>query len=372
VSRVFGLDALRAFAILSVIYGHFVQHMPPGSVFQNLLLFNGVIGVELFFVLSGFLIGGIIIRQFDEGRFRTAAQVTTFWKRRWYRTLPAYFLFLAAAFLIEQPALDIAASYLVFAQNLFSPMPVFFGVSWSLAIEEWFYLLLPLPVAVLASLGASRRIAILGSLALLLAIGLLSSALTPFQDTWEGFDNHQRKMVLVRLSSLMFGVWMAYLKATRAATWALLSRCGALGALPVVAIHWLSFAAVSTAGWYLSSKAAQVTFFPLYSLACALLLPWLDSVREAPGIVRRAVTWLSDISYSLYLCHIPTIMLLDRYVLRVDWNDPGTKDSAYMVVYFAVCLAVAWLARVLWELPWLRLREKRNPERGDVKMFASD
>lgn len=94
-NRVYGLDVLRAFAILFVLIGHSFNHskispdiMPLGKL--------AILGVEIFFVLSGFLISSIIMKLIDNSQFHSFSDVFTFWKRRWLRTLPLYFVALLA------------------------------------------------------------------------------------------------------------------------------------------------------------------------------------------------------------------------------------------------------------------------------------
>ncbi|MGZ5552646.1 MAG: acyltransferase family protein, partial [Chthoniobacterales bacterium] len=99
-ARVFGLDALRAAAILFVVLTHsFVvlyPHMPP---WFGLLGHGGFYGVELFFVLSGFLIGRILLRREDD--LRRNEQLAIFYLRRWFRTLPLFWLFLLVNVVLE-------------------------------------------------------------------------------------------------------------------------------------------------------------------------------------------------------------------------------------------------------------------------------
>ena len=80
--------------------------------------------------------------------------------------------------------------------------------------------------------------------------------------------------------------------------------------------------------------------------------------------MRAVFTWISDASYAMYLCHIPTLLLLNRYVLNVDWYNMQTKHSSYMLVYFIGTFAVAGLTRRFWELPWLHYRDRVHPEPG--------
>src|ERR1700742_3796245 len=85
--RNYGLDILRAFAILFVLNVHSANCFKPDSRALRVLTFFNLDGVMLFFVLSGFLIGGILIRQFEKER-ASAKMLFTFWIRRWFRTLP--------------------------------------------------------------------------------------------------------------------------------------------------------------------------------------------------------------------------------------------------------------------------------------------
>src|SRR5690606_37576027 len=106
-------------------------------------------GVGVFFVLSGFLIGGILIKDLNRYRFNIKT-LRTFWIKRWSRTLPNYFLYLFLSVLlipILYSDFDLLwlINYSTFTHNLFSAPPyAFYGHSWSLSVEEWFYLLTPL------------------------------------------------------------------------------------------------------------------------------------------------------------------------------------------------------------------------------------
>ena len=142
--RIFGLDAMRAAAILMVL----VSHTWPSEKATNWGYVFGVLGVEMFFILSGFLIGGILLRLANTGRLQTWHDLVRFWRRRWYRTLPNYYLFLFLqmawrAWVLGYPGvLSLDWQYIVFAQNLTDGPSFFFPETWSLSIEEWFYLYL--------------------------------------------------------------------------------------------------------------------------------------------------------------------------------------------------------------------------------------
>ncbi|ASW72934.1 hypothetical protein CJF12_00615 [Chryseobacterium piperi] len=143
-SRNFGLDLLRFIAIFTVLISHSISVLPEKYIFIHKFIFDGVL---IFFVLSGFLIGRIFIRDFEEGF--NLKKMFHFWKRRWWRTLPAYYftilLILLLNFILSK-GIDFnhVAKTFIFIQNITLRNNYFFSESWSLSIEEWFYLILPI------------------------------------------------------------------------------------------------------------------------------------------------------------------------------------------------------------------------------------
>jgi peptidoglycan/LPS O-acetylase OafA/YrhL len=129
--RIYGLDILRALAILFVVAGH-GEHLIPEARYKyvNFFLFDGV---SIFFVLSGFLIGGILIKILQENSIDSKL-IINFWIKRWFRTLPNYFLVLIILILLNLLFIDNFGfhdykSYFLFSQNLFSAHPDFFSRS---------------------------------------------------------------------------------------------------------------------------------------------------------------------------------------------------------------------------------------------------
>src|SRR3546814_20945662 len=111
----------------------------------------------MFFALSGFLIGRIIIA--DVLSDRSASGLWRFWAKRWLRTLPAYFLTLFVLYRITGVSPSAAMAHATFIQNLLPHLrDAFFGVSWSLSVEEWFYFLTPIALLLVGkALGRERR-----------------------------------------------------------------------------------------------------------------------------------------------------------------------------------------------------------------------
>ena len=143
--RGLGLDLARALAVMMVLVGHWANNV--GQWFHvtapHKVSFAGQMGVELFFALSGFLIGRILLDIIDTRPEWRDFRV--FMIRRAMRTLPLYFLWLALLLLVFPPRQDglaVALRFLTLTQNLTAPMPPdYYTVTWSLTVEEWFYLL---------------------------------------------------------------------------------------------------------------------------------------------------------------------------------------------------------------------------------------
>ncbi|MEM7039306.1 MAG: acyltransferase, partial [Bacteroidota bacterium] len=198
--RNLGLDVIRSVAILLVLLDHMRLYFIAGNS-------PGVWGVEVFFVLSGYLIGQIILRTFQESF--TFDKVKEFWIRRWFRTLPMYFAVLLVLDFILDKSGEFHWSYYLFLQN-FNDSIGFFSVSWSLTIEEWFYLLLPLLFLIVRPHKATRgqMLGFLGSVLVIITIARAAYVLSADPN----FDMGIRKFVPIRLDALMVGVLLAHVK----------------------------------------------------------------------------------------------------------------------------------------------------------------
>jgi len=349
--RIFGLDLMRALAILFVILAHmrtFWVNQFPGL--RNFSIF-GYWGVELFFVLSGFLIGGILIRCHEKGD-----SIRDFWIRRWFRTLPNYYLFLSinmllAATLLQRPAGN--WTYWLFGQNLFYKMPSFFPESWSLTVEEWFYLLTPLLIyslsRVLRSLKKAVIITILSIMvsSLALRIGLVLTA----DPMW---DIGIRKITLLRLDSLMFGILGAWLSHYYKPLWNQLRTKGVnLGLVLTFLSILLYFLMDKNVSFF-----SRTLYFNLTSLAFFCFLPMLSSWQTNQNkIISAFITRISIWSYSLYLCHYIIMLLFLKY----------SPDAMQLSITGKICLSLSWLATSLlvsmltyhyFEKPMTSLRDR--------------
>ncbi|UFH53247.1 acyltransferase [Spirosoma sp. KNUC1025] len=303
-SRSFGLDLMRSLAILFVLLSHFVHKWN----------FLGFLGVEIFFALSGFLIGGILWRTFSESNGWSGAQVLNFWQRRWWRTLPNYYLFLIVNLIFHPlyyhtlPSFSYLVKFLWFGTNLLTHRSDFFNVSWSLAVEEWLYLLFPLILFCLSRFIPAKHSAYVFSiLTIILGCTLIRQYLltTPAA-------HHIRGITLARLDAIGYGIALSYaltiLRLDRAER--LLLFC--FGIILMAAPFWLSYLSEQSLATYLPTHPFLLTSTPL---GAALLLPLtLQIPRPNLRILGMAINRISLWSYSIYLCHVPIMMLAYKFV----------------------------------------------------------
>ncbi|MEA4836634.1 MAG: acyltransferase [Anaeromusa sp.] len=359
-----GLDAVRSAAIWMVLLSHLTFFLPRQTVQESglwRLEIFGYYGVELFFVLSGFLIGRILLETFAvSGSAATlAARLWTFYRRRWYRTLPSYYLILLVNTLYWQavqlpqfPAtLQPDWRHLVFLQNYDMLASGFFPESWSLAVEEWFYLLTPLWLLLWRQLLPQRWRAayVLGAALAALALAV-AAARCGYVLAYEPiFDYGVRKSSFLRLDSLAVGVGAAWLW-LYAPAWhqSLAGKRPALVALVVLGGVALHFWQVGWEGWD-RSFWARTLLLDAVSLAFAVLM------NVCYYRLRRShsVFWgTSQLAYALYLVHLPIFATLGA------WGAGSTVAASAGLALLAGTAAygAAWLLYRFWEQPWLQRR----------------
>jgi peptidoglycan/LPS O-acetylase OafA/YrhL len=352
------LDGLRAIAVLLVLWSHLRHSVLPHWA-QELagFLLPHYLGVDLFFVLSGFLITRILLVDRDQG-----VPLRWFYARRCLRIFPIYYLLLAVlAVLTPEPALPWSAVYL---SNFYIYWNGAYGMldhTWSLCVEEHFYLLWP-PLATWLSLRASRRVLLLGFLPFSLATGVWLS--------WRHGSFEERDFLalitgthsLARFGSLAAGALIAYSEAClRARPW----RSTGL-ALLLLACAWPltkdGFVRLGGAHLVLASGLPgdpqrilpifQLISFPLTSSAVLLLaIGWTGTGALHARLLRAApLTAIGRISYGLYLYHYP---LYSAFGIR----NPAVPEPSLLrhVLGLGAILAIAALSQRFVERPILSL-----------------
>jgi peptidoglycan/LPS O-acetylase OafA/YrhL len=316
----------------------------------------GWIGVDLFFVLSGYLIGGQLLAPVQRGeRFN----LPRFFARRALRILPAYFFVLAIYVFLpswrEYPEMFPAWKFLLSVQNIGLRGRTAFSHAWSLGIEDQFYLLLPL---VLLCLIRWRRAAFAVPCAIVLG-GLALRWFLARQNLIEGgvygpaFQTWIYYATWTRLDPLVFGVALAAIEKFRPQWWQRLMNLAPWLLLPGLALIVAAFLIEHPEK---STVATSVWQFPLIALGMAALLVCAVSPRlpfrrfSVPG-----AAFIASIAYSAYLVQKLVINFVAQFL--ETQNIALTSLAAFVGVQLCV-YAVATILFLAVERPFLQLRHR--------------
>jgi peptidoglycan/LPS O-acetylase OafA/YrhL len=358
-----GLDTLRALAIGLVVLHHYVLFVSGGDTF-GWVGDIGWAGVDLFFALSGYLIGNQI---FAAMRSPQGLSPAHFYGRRLLRTLPNYFAVLALYFLspafrdhLQLPPLW---KFLTFTQNINLTPGTAFSHAWSLCIEEQFYLLLPACALLIAARRASLRWA-WSAIAATIVIGMLVRGVlwSELVDDNARALNHYYRYIyyatFCRFDELVAGVALALLKHYHAGLWRRLTARANLALAAGCAVSASAFALFLSNHY---SFAMTVFGYPMLALGFSLLIvaalgerSLLRSTR-IPGAERLALC-----SYALYLTHKQVCILAARPLAQHGFG-PGSAPA--IGVSLALSVLSGWLLFRLVETPFMALRERYLPAR---------
>ena len=361
--RVHGLDTLRALAIMLVFANHymtFVSHDDTFGWFSRI----GWAGVDLFFALSGYLIGN----QVFAGVRAEGFSLPRFYGRRLLRTLPAFYVVLALyafwPYWAGQAPHAPWWKYLTFTLNFDLKPGTMFSHAWSLCVEEQFYLLLPPIALAIAAFWRSRapgaRHALgLGWLALAAAVGagmwLRADWWHPSMDLGERGSQRYYTLIyystLSRFDELLAGVALAMLRNFHPALWQRLTSHGNWMLAAGIALTALAFALFLQDHF---SFAMSVFGYPLLGVAFAAML--LAALSPGSLLERTRIPGMGAIaiwSYSIYLTHKQLCILLAREM------DPDAPASIALMI--GASIVAGWLLYFAVEAPFMRLRERFIP-----------
>jgi peptidoglycan/LPS O-acetylase OafA/YrhL len=337
------LDGFRGVAVLVVMLYHSAYIAPW---FRGHIIDDGLLGVDMFFVLSGFLITALLLGE-QARRHRT--RLGAFYRRRALRLLPALIVLLIAhsiyALVTDLPGGAERSSVLsvlfYYSNTAVRTGPTAFGLGhlWSLAVEEQFYVVWPLCLVLL--LGIRRRTATVVAL-MIGAIAIVAIHRTiVFHDGVTPLLAYSSTPL--RIDSLLVG--------------ALLAQCWVRGVLPKRGLQigaWLSLVFVAYAiGHGMSWAFYFEGGFTLIAVAFAIMIA---ALLETSWSLRRVLTLaplrsMGRVSYGLYIWHLPVWFAVAR--ATQGWSDPARFTLA--IVLTALPVALSWH---LVERPFLRLKDR--------------
>jgi len=337
------LDGLRALSILAVVWFHTTNHIPAWPALRR-----GFLGVDLFFIISGFLIVTLLLR---ERRDAGTISLRHFYVRRSLRIFPAYWAMLllvaCAAYLkpgAESAALKRDLPYALFYISNLVPMTSLLAITWSLSAEEQFYLAVPTLQKYLPRFFPRIFLPMLYLLAILPPFGVFGDIRMPafFRQTTFG--------------PILLGVMLAHVL-DNARGWKIVARLLGNPFSPLVALLLVGLA--------LSYSGADISGWPRLAIQMALLVLLAACVvRERHVLVPVLTLWplarIGVVSYGIYLYHLlvysPVSKVLDRF---------GVSSKYALFVAVAAC---TWLAAEvsyrLFERRFLALKKRFLPERS--------
>lgn len=337
------LDGLRAVAISLVLISHFIEGPLEGA---------GTVGVDLFFALSGYLITSILL---NEQRTAGRIDLTAFYVRRMLRIWPALFVLLGGycvyALLSSTPYIHLRAALAaaVSAMNWMLALGIpegYVGHAWSLSIEEQFYLVWP---AVLAAVMA-RRLGVTRLLIVVIAVvivwrGYLVWGGANTMRIYAGTDTHA--------DPILIGCLLASITIPKSAA-RVLCR---LWFLPFIALLAIALIPAWSGAWF--SWAFTATGL----IGAWLIIVVVNEPRGALASIlsHKVAVWLGKRSYSLYLYHLPVLLLV------------GEVETGQVLLVVSLSLLAAWASYKFIEQPFLKFKPQpasASPPRAITSVSA--
>lgn len=390
--RLIYLDVLRAIAIILVLGYHQYAPLTPSHHAYGLISRWGLLGwtgVDLFFVLSGFLIGGLLLNEYQQ---RQQLNIGRFYIRRGFKIWPSYLVFLltVVSYLLvfhrhslalhTQGAADVgrlAWPYFLHIQNYYSPLHTLIVHTWSLSVEEHFYLILPLLMLLITRRLQQRGPRALDAIPwiyLTLALVCLSWRTANYllirnfglQDYY--FPTH------LRIDSLMAGVFLAYMVRFRPQVISRLRNYRSqlligslLCYLPAVLWERNSNAFLCTGGFTLLAWGSMGLILLAWFADQDLVSRRQSFPRATAPLWARFLAWIGLYSYSIYLWHMP----FQGLVLVKLAQRPGLAENPWfpllaILSYVVVTIALGMIMYRLIERPALALRDRLFPAVGKI------
>ena len=362
------LDGVRGLAVLLLLSHQLVLDVlpdagaPAAARLLDRLMQPGWIGVQLFFVLSGFLITGVLLDSKAKGGY-----FRSFYGRRVLRIFPLYYLLLVVlAFVLPllgrvPPLLQADARAMplawIYLSNWTTHVPAPIGHCWSLAVEEQFYLVWPFVVAALSAPRLLRLCFVLAALAFGFRIGVWTLGLSPeiaYQNTF------------ARMDALALGAAGAVVLRDPAAVERLapgLRRALMLAAVAVVV--------AAIFGLVRTGPVTQIGGYSLLAIAFALLIS-VGVIEQAAGggrisaaLSARPLRLFGKYSYAIYIIHLPLHIFVSKVLLADVVAYRGANrfvaiQLAYAIVMTGVLLGLAMLSYHLFEKHFLKLKRYFN------------
>ncbi|MAS52342.1 MAG: hypothetical protein CMD20_03965 [Flavobacteriales bacterium] len=358
--RIFGYDVIRFIAIFYVFWGHGAILIPNElKEIYSWGTFLPLEGVSIFFVLSGFLIGNILLRTIQKTNFNLK-ELSNFWFRRWYRTLPNYYVVLFILLLTGAKSENFDLRFLIFTQSFSGDHPDFFNPTWSLAVEEWFYTLFPL-ILFLSLLGIRKlKTSLFLSISIFILVPLALRFFNHFNPDFLEISSTPRKITIFRFDSMMFGILAAYIYSKHKEFWIEKAKFFTIaGIASLVVIIFVK----KYSNLYQTEIFENVFVYYFESIPIFFFLPFFSSLKSIKfKKLEKFIVVMSKLSYSIYLVHGSLVLW---FILRnLESNNTFIEIRfefqrvILFILYIVLSIIFSLFLYVFLEKPIMNYRDK--------------
>jgi len=356
------LDGLRTIAILLVLVWHYFNNQVTNDLFDGAIqkvtsiTYLSWSGVDLFFVLSGFLIGRILIANKESNNY-----FKVFYLKRFLRIFPPFYLILIAFFILLATGYGSSFpwltknpfpwySYVFYIQNFwvesFGFGPNWLGVSWSLALEEQFYLILPFIIRFIKK----KHIPIVA-----IALIVLAPIIRGGFSGWGAYT-----LLPARMDSLLIGVLIAYYHLNGFIDSYLKPRVNLVSILFVIVFAITFFAGELGLNINLGTRFIHSLLALLYGILIVLVLILNESNLFIKILSGKGMLFIAKVSYMVYLTHQIFSGLLHQYFLEQHPRIRNVEDFKITLLALFATIVFSTLSYYLFEKPILRFGKKLN------------
>lgn len=355
--RIKELDGVRAMAVIMVMFCHWT--LTTSYVGLNRLSMLGAIGVDIFFVLSGYLITGILLdgkHHLEENKIGLKKIIGNFYARRALRIFPVFYLLLLILFIMSFSNTNITRKELLFGATYtinfyfhkYRVSTTHTGHFWSLAVEEQFYVIWPFII-----LFVRRK-----WLPLVIACFIVTGTVTQF------FADYQFDYVITYtcFDGFGLGALLAYIVFYRQSLIPVFYKAVCvIAALCFIVFMYQFLSKNILVGWPLRTINCMLALFVITTIIKSRLNGSYSIISRVLG--NKVLVFIGRISYGVYLYHVymPYITgYLSRYLPAIDFftDHPFIRFLLWFGINFLLVIFIAWLSWQLIEKPILRLRKR--------------
>jgi|LakMenEpi03Aug12_release.lakeMendotaPanAssembly.Ray.scaffolds.fasta_scaffold06695_11 peptidoglycan/LPS O-acetylase OafA/YrhL len=355
--RVFfpNLDGLRFFAFLSVFFAHSFYSEIPEVINSDIyhavksIAVKGILGVNFFFVLSGFLITYLLL---DEKRINKAINIRFFYVRRILRIWPLYFVVVFIGFVLIPAAMEFLGEnyqensklylYLLFINNMSSIVPAtaVLGVLWSIAIEEQFYLFWPIVVEYV-----KRQF-----------LNWFFFTLVLISFVYRVFYPSNNAATLFCISDMALGGWIAFLAITKHP---LIYKIATIPRWSIIGIYVLGFLSILTLDLWHNHTVAPFTRLIFGCYFGFIIIDQCYGIHSFFKMSRfKFATKWGKYTYGLYMLHFPVVYVCGKLFRNFYTRSLFDVLIVETLVTFLLSLLVAFLSYRFFESRFLRLKDR--------------